>query len=261
MNRNKKKREVKYQKLQDCSLLEQDDYWKAFFDNLSRGKSIKKLLVTDTSLEIIQKNKNILYVYKDKQPETILLECKDIIRQKLHLHSKKDIYNNQHIWSNEQNELNTLTQQDDWKKIRNKNMRYFLLMKYAISLKNSKNLNWKIANNLFKTITDALFIIHTHKSVDVTMENGSIVNIKDIIINDKNIIHNLRIDNNSSNSKKEKKDIKLSLWDKYLNNINKMYCESKFDKNMLLSSQPIEEETIIYPTTQDDDEYETMICC
>lgn len=263
MNRNKKKREIKFQKLYECSLIEQDDYWKQFFENLSRGKSIKKLLLNDGNIEIVQKGKSIVYVYKDKTPDIILLECKELIRQKLHLHSKKDIYNNQHLWSTEQNELSTLTAQDDWKKIRNKNMRYFLIMKYSISIKHSKNLNWKIANNLFKTITDALFVIHTHKSADIVMQNGVIFNIKDIIVTDKNIIHNLRIDLDSP-SKKEKKDVKLTLWDKYLNNITKMYTESKFDKSLLSSinkdeNEDDEEIFEIYNNNDDDDEYETIV--
>ena len=41
MNRNKKKRDIKFQKLYECSLIVQDDYWKQFFVILSRGKSIK----------------------------------------------------------------------------------------------------------------------------------------------------------------------------------------------------------------------------
>jgi len=258
MNRSKKKREIKYQKLYECSLLEQDDYWKQIFENLSRGKSIKKCILNEGSIEILHKGKSTLYVYKDKTPETILLECKEIIRQKLHLHSKKDIYNNQHLWSNEQNELSTLTQQDDWKKIRNKNMRYFLLMKYAIHIKNTKNISWKVANNLFKTIIDALYTLHTHKSVDITMENGVIVNIKDINITDNCIIQNDRIDI-ENNKKKEKKDVKLSLWDKYLNNITKMYTESKFDFTLLSSKVNNEDEDIpIINNHDEDDDYETI---
>jgi hypothetical protein len=263
MNRNKKKREIKYPKLFECSQLEQDDYWKQFFENLSRGKSIKKLLLTDTNIEITQKNKSVVYVYKDKTPETILIECKELIRQKLHLHSKKDIYNNQQKWTSEQNELNNLTQQDDWKKIRNKNMRYFLIMKYAIQTKNTKNINWKIANKFFKTIIDALYNIHTHKSIDVVMQNGVITNIKDIVISENNIICNLRLDSNPS--KKEKKDVKLTLWEKYLSNITKMYSESKFDNSLLSeynnskSNDDNEEINFIENSCMmDDDEYETF---
>jgi hypothetical protein len=261
MNRNKKKREIKYQKLYECSLIEQDDYWKQFFENLSRGKSIKKLVLSDTNLEIVQKGKSIVYVYKDKIPETILVECKELIRQKLHLHSKKDIYNNQQRWTTDQNELNTLTQQDDWKKIRNKNMRYFLIMKYAIQTKNTKNLNWKIANCLFKTIIDALYLIHTHKSVDIMMQNGVITNIKDIVISDKSVVCNLRIDNELS--KKEKKDIKLSMWEKYLTNITKMYNDSKFDETLLSKKEEIEmneDEELNYLASGniEDDEYEMI---
>ena len=258
MNRAKKKRDIKYQKLYECSLLEQDDYWKQFFENISRGKSVKKLILNDGSLEILNKGKSIVYVYKDKPNDVILEEFKEIIRQKLHLHSKKDIYNNQHIWINDQNELNILTQKDDWKKIRNKNMRYFLIMKYAIHLKNIHGLNWKLANILFKTITDALFVIHTHKSVDIVMENGVILNIKDIIITDKNIIHNIRNDSDFFSNKKEKKDIKLTLWDKYLNNIKKMSSDSKFNNEFLLNK---EEEPQIFKTYEiedDDYEYETV---
>ncbi len=259
MNRSKKKREIKYQKLYECSLLEQDDYWKQIFENLSRGKSIKKCILNDGSIEIVNKNKNFVYVYKDKSPELILQECKELIRQKLHLHSKKDIYNNQHLWSTEQNELNTLTQQDDWKKIRNKNMRYFLLMKYAISVKNKRNISWKTANTFFKTITDALYLLHTHKSIDITMENGVIADIKDIIIDENYIVQNNRIDVEQS-KKKDKKDVKLTLWDKYLNNITKMYTESKIDQSILLSTKLSLDEDVQFISNHDDeyDEYETI---
>jgi hypothetical protein len=260
MNRMKKKREIKYPKLYECSQLEQDDYWKDFFENLSRGKTVKKLILTDTNLEFVQKSKNVVYVYKDKSPELILDQCKELIRQKLHIHSKKDIYNNQHIWNNEQNELNTLSQQDDWKKIRNKNMKYFLLMKYSIHMKNIKNLTWKTANIFFKTITDALFVIHTHKSIDVYMENGAVCNIKDIIITDSNLIQNNRVE--KLDSKKERKDSKLSLWDKYLTNITKMYVDSKLDSNCSsqIKNTDDEEETNedMFQTNLYDDDYETI---
>jgi hypothetical protein len=257
MNRTKKKREIKYPKLYECSQIEQDDYWKQFFENLSRGKSIKKLLLSDGTIELIQKNKNIVYVYRDKHPELILSEAKDLIRQKLHIHSKRDIVNSQHVWSTEQNELNTLTQQDDWKKIRNKNMRYFLIMKYSIYVKHKKNLSWNVANILFKTIKDAFYNIHTHKSVDVYMQNSEIIDIKDIIITDDHIVRNNRIE--SLESKKEKKDTKASLWDKYLNNVVKMAYESKMDALDMQQKQQKEEEEEMFPSVlDDDDDYETI---
>ena len=135
-------------------------------------------------------------------------------------------------------------------------MRYFLIMKYSISIKHSKNLNWKIANNLFKTITDALFVIHTHKSADIVMQDGVIFNIKDIVVTDKNIIHNLRIDLDSP-VKKEKKDVKLSLWDKYLSNITKMYSESKFDKSLLSSiNKDDNEENETFEIFNNNDDYD-----
>ena len=57
---------------------------KQFFENISRGKSVKKLIVNDGSLEILNKGKSIVYVYKDKPNDVILEEFKEIIRQKLH---------------------------------------------------------------------------------------------------------------------------------------------------------------------------------
>lgn len=257
MNRTKKKREIKYPKLYECSQLEQDDYWKQFFENLSRGKSIKKLLLNDGSLELVQKNKTICYMYKDKEADVILAECKELIRQKLHIHSKRDIVNNQYVWNTEQNELTTLTQQDDWKKIRNKNMRYFLIMKYAISMKYKKNLNWSVANILFKTIKDAFYNIHTHKSVDVCMQNSEITDIKDIIITNDHLVQNLRIE--SLENKKEKKDTKTSSWDKYLNNVYKMIQETKLEYTLSDKKQK-EEDDLIEPfgSLIDDDDYETI---
>jgi len=260
MNRTKKKREIKYPKLYECSQIEQDDYWKQFFENLSRGKSIKKLLLSEGTIELIQKNKNIVYVYKDKHPDLILSESKDLIRQKLHIHSKRDIVNSQQVWNNEQNELNTLTQQDDWKKVRNKNMRYFLIMKYSIYMKHKKNLSWNVANILFKTIKDAFYGvgIHTHKSVDVCMQNSEIVDIKDIIITDDHLVRNIRIE--TLEAKKEKKDTKLGLWDKYLTNVVKMAYESKMDTVcMQLKQQKEDEEEELFPSMMDDeDDYETI---
>jgi hypothetical protein len=246
MNRSKKRREIKFQKLYDCSVVEQDDYWKQFFENLSRGKTVKKLVVNEGNVEFIQKGKSIVYVYKDKEPELILVELKDLIRQKLHIHSKKDVYNNQLSWNTEQNELTVLSSQDDWKKIRNKNMKYFLIMKYCIQMKNTKNLNWKNANLLFRTITDALFDFHTHKSTDVIMENGVISSIKDINITENLLIENTRIETHEC--KKNKKDLRISCWDKYLTNISKMYNDCKYEN----SSNSEENELI---ENEDNDDY------
>lgn len=256
MNRTKKKREIKYPKLYECSQIEQDDYWKQFFENLSRGKSIKKLILNDSSLELVQKNKTICYIYKDKTPDVILTECKELIRQKLHIHSKRDIVNNQYVWNTEQNELNTLTQQDDWKKIRNKNMRYFLIMKYAIYMKHKKNLNWSVANILFKTIKDAFYNIHTHKSGDVCMQNSEIIDIKDIIITNDHLVHNLRIE--LLENKKEKKDTKISSWDKYLNNVCKMVQESKVEYTLSCRKEEEDDQIEPFSSMMDDDDYETI---
>lgn len=253
MNRMKKKREVKYSKLYDCSQIEQDDYWKQFLESLSRGKSVKRLILNDGNIEFVQKGKSFVYHYKDKSPDMILPELKELFRQKLHIHSKKDIYNNQYVWSTEQNELSTLKQQDDWKKIRNKNMRYFLIMKYSISLKHKHILTWKTANILFKIIYDALFTIHTHKSIDITMENGEIINVKDIIIDKNKVIHNTRID--LIDQKKDKKDTKTTLWDKYLMNTYKMYSESNTDD--IINCKIVQEE-VIFINNDDDDDYETF---
>jgi len=262
MNRSKKRREIKFQKLFDCSIVEQDDYWKQFFDNMSRGKAVKKLVLNEGNIEFVQKGKSVVYVYKDKTPEVILAELKELIRQKLHIHSKKDVYNNQLSWTTEQNELTVLITHDDWKKIRNKHMRHFLIMKYCIAVKHSKNLNWKIANLLFKTITDALFSLHTHKSTDVLMENGVITSIKDINITNDFIIQNLRIE--SHEGKKDKKDTKISSWDKYLTNISKMYTDSKLSVNNTDTndSENINNDdnmkTIDEPFNEEYDEYETF---
>ncbi len=125
-------------------------------------------------------------------------------------------------------------------------------------MKNNKNMSWKTANIFFKTITDALFIIHTHKSIDVYMENGSISNIKDIIITENNLIQNSRIE--KIDSKKERKDSKLSLWDKYLTNVTKMYIDSKLDSTSQNKSIDDEDECTedMFQTNLYDDDYETI---
>ena len=81
----------------------------------------------------------------------------------------------------------------------------------------------------------------------------------------KNKIQDFYVLNMKEIPKKEKKDIKLSPWDKYLNNITKMYTDSQLDNDINNNNNNEDEEdetnTIqaFHNNIDDyDDEYETI---
>jgi hypothetical protein len=217
----KKTKEVLYDLLFEAANLITDEFWKNYFLDLSKGKC-KKIYVDATTVSYTFKRNSFTYVYKDKTPEEISLELKRIINNTMLIFSDTDMVSEEQEIRVIANEFSDAKKEDNWKKIKNRKMKDNLITRFIIDTKQEKGLTWEEARRAYNVINNALFVFYTHNSDDISMKNGDMVDIDDIVISKKEI-HNLRLDSaDTSSDKPAVKKINLDKeWTKCVTNIYK----------------------------------------
>jgi hypothetical protein len=114
--------------------------------------------------------------------------------------------------------------EDDWKKVKNRKMKDHLITNFILNQKQLHKLSWFQARQAYSTIRNALYVFRTHKSHDITMNNGNIESIDDIIINAQEIT-NTRFFTLTEEQAPLKRICLEKEWIKYCNNFNKK-CRS-----------------------------------
>ena len=214
--RRKRVKEIQYHLLYEASEHIKDEFWKNLFMDMSRGKHPRKLHIDDKSVNCTKKN-SFTYVYRDKSPQEIAINLKEHISKALCIYSANDMQDKEEQKSAINNEFDLACTEDSWKKIKSKKMREYLISKYVLENKEQHNLSWEKTRLLYNMILDGFYFFHTHKSVDVEMEDGVITNIEDFQINP--VIKNLRLDSIVEKQQNTSKIDLIHEWQKYTTNM------------------------------------------
>lgn len=187
-----KVRDVQFPLIYQASELIDDEYWKGFFVELSKGKLSRRVHIDSRYVSHSTKKSSFNYCYEGKTPQEIANELPKLIGNSLLIMSKSD-------WNKEQEEKATITNkfkdvkvENNWKKMNNKNLRDHLITKFVLKQQIEHNLNTVETQRAYNCITNAMYEYHTHKGNDITMVDGEIVKIEDIIIS-KDLISNERL--------------------------------------------------------------------
>lgn len=218
----KRQKEVIYPLLQECSSIQDDDFWKSLFCDLSRGKCPKGILIYNGVISSTSKRNGFTYNINDKNdPEEISEELINLLKKNACIYSSNDIQSKESSIQEFKDEYEALKNTDSWKKIPTNKMKENLILNYVFKLKKKYKLKNKATKYLYDNIKGALFEHKSHKSEDVVMKNGEIHKILDFEYDEdlKNIF-NLRIETYEEKIKNEiKKDILGSKWEKYITNV------------------------------------------
>ncbi len=178
----KKTRDVLFEKLFEAANYLDDEFWKNYFVDLSKGKLNKKIHVDLTSVSYSCKRNSFLYVYENKDPKDIANELRPLIRDTLFVYSEIDMEHEENEMEVIANEFIDSKTEDNWKKIKNKKMRDNLITKFVLHMKNKHKLSWQQARKTYDMINNALYVFHTHCSDDISMKDGCIDEIDELII-------------------------------------------------------------------------------
>jgi hypothetical protein len=229
--RNKKEKDIIYPLLQECMNTESDNTWKQIFNNMSRGLCPKGMIIQNgTILGSISKKNNIKYCFLDKSCEDIINNIKNLYSNLINIDSDKNKR------SKEFEEINDSYNDYvymEWRSIKKKAIKDILLQNYCISLKSKYNLTSLSIKSGYETIFNALYLYKTHKNIDVEYNEGKIISIKDIEIEDGHIVNkrlkyfdSAEFDEEDIEEEQHDEDKNTttslkSLWESYLITINK----------------------------------------
>ncbi len=220
--KGKRQKEVIYPLLQECSEMQEDDFWKSLFCDLSRGKCPKGILIYNGLISSTSKRNGFTYNINDKTDALeVSEELINLLKTNACIYSSNDINSKETSIQDFKTEYEALKNTDSWKKIPTRKMKENLILNYVFKLKKQYKLKNKNTKELYDNIKGALFDYKSHKSEDVVMKNGEIYKILDFEYDDelKNV-YNIRVEKYEEKVKDEvKKDILGSKWEKYITNV------------------------------------------
>ena len=214
-----KPKEIIYPILSECADLAKDEFWKQLYHDLSAGKVTKGIFISHGVIQSTNKRNGFQYSIADKAPEVIIVELHHLITTHTSICSRKDVSKKQAFIEDLEKELVDYSK-GKWTSIKRKNLRMILLVDYALHLQKAHNLDWTATMAAHRTIVRA-FDDKTHSSRDVEYEDGKIISIQDIELDDdgKSII-NTREDSSQtseiSTTESNRPGLLNSLWEPYL---------------------------------------------
>ncbi len=212
--KSKRQKEVVYPILYECSLLQNDEFWKKLFDDLSRGKCPKGITIFNGIISSTNKRKSFTFNVTNKtDPEETAEELINILKNNAYIYSVKDIENK----DNEEESADA----DNWKK-KTKKMKETPIVNYILTLKKKYKLSNRNTRRLYDSIKHA-FNYRTHKTNDIEIENGVVVDIADFVYDKKlKMVVNTRLETYDEKMEEASvKDILGNKWEKYVNNVIK----------------------------------------
>jgi hypothetical protein len=220
-NQSKRVKEVVYPIFQECTKLSKDEFWIKLFDDLSRGKCPKGVMIFNGIISSTYKRNGFSYNFKDEKltPEKLMDELPTLLKKSVCIYSSKDISNNEDTINDANSEyLNTISI-NDWKKVKNKKMKENLITNFTIKMKKKYKLNINSTKKLYTLIKDSYDVYKTHKSDDFVMKNDKLYKIYDIEYNEElKCFENLRLESEEENKTKNKKSTNflLNRWQNYI---------------------------------------------
>lgn len=198
----------------------EDEYWKQLFFDLSIGKIIKNINISNGHISYASKRKGFQYYFIQKTSDEIINELIPQLVSNFIMCSEKNtkIKNITEQIKKENDDM----KQTKWSKIRRKNVKLNLISEYIINLQKTNNLSWANCSRIHNILVNN-FNSHIMTKI-VSMENGKINSIEGI-----NIVNNVLIFNHSFYDKIEynKEDVEEEeineteenfeiLWDSYV---------------------------------------------
>ena len=214
---SKKKKDVRFPLLFEASELIRDDFWKNFLLDLARGRFPKKIAVDYKTISAGTKRNQLAYFYADKSPETIAIDLPVLLRKHLSVYSQTDLQNHVDQTEDYFNEFVIRSQENNWKRMKSKKMKQSLLVDYTLRCQEQWNLNWNQAREMHKILEDAFFVYRTHGSTDIDMQDGEIVDIQDIHLDNGRIV-NTRYSDQLEETDEEEEEEKIS-------SVNDTWCQ------------------------------------
>ncbi len=219
----KRQKEVIYPLLQQCSAIQEDDFWKSLLCDLSRGKCPKGILIYNGLISSTNKRNGFTYNINDKvDPEETAEELINLLKKNACIYSSNDIQSKETSIQEFKTEYEDLKNTDSWKKIPTRKMKENLIINYVFKLKKKYKLNNNKAKELYDNIKGSLFDYgSSHKSDDVIMKGGEIYKILDFEYDEElKTVYNTRYETFEEKIKAvSKKDILGSKWEKYITNV------------------------------------------
>jgi hypothetical protein len=155
-----------------------DDYWKQFFLDLSIGKIIKGVQVSNGHILSTNKKKGFSYYFIKKTPDDLINELIPILIGNCNTCPDKNV------------KLKSITEKikkeneeiklGKWTKIRRKNIKVALLQEYLSELQKNNNLSWQECSYAYNILNNNINTSIMSKIVN--LENGKITNIKGLEI-------------------------------------------------------------------------------
>jgi hypothetical protein len=206
--RQKREKNVIFDDIFKCSLIEHNKDWKQLFNDMARNICPKGISIMDGTIKCNNSKKgSISYCFSDKTPENNINNIKEMLENYVNI--DKNIVNN--YFDKVKENTNTII---EWKKIRRKNIKEVLLQNYSIKLATENSL---CSKQVYKHLYNALFINKTHNSNDITVSKGIITNICDFKIENGLIINNREeVKEIEKNKKKSNINILHMLWEHYI---------------------------------------------
>jgi len=197
-----------------------DEYWKQFFLDLSIGKSIRDVRVSNRQICCTNKKKSFEYYFADKNSEEIVNELIPILVSNFITCSEKHI-KIKNISDQVKHEIEEL-KNGKWSQIRRKNLKLSLLMDYVKTLQSDHKLNWNDCINLYEVLSSN-FNSHVMTKL-INMENGKISRIEGIEIEDSKLVFNHNFYTSEKNydvteytsPEEEKEESFANLWNSYV---------------------------------------------
>lgn len=211
--KSKRVREVIYPEINECQEYVTDIFWKRLFDDMSRGKCPKGIVIFKTTVNSTYKRNGFSYCFEDTPPQKIASDLMEILKTSGCIYSSSDIKKEEKEF-----ETNNTTKvsYSSWKQIKIKKIRQQYIHDFVLRQTNKHKLSDHSSKQLMNLINSSLNIYKTHRSDDVLFENNEIVKIEDIEY-DENLkeFTNLRDVEDKEEVKKEVNLLKKK-WENYI---------------------------------------------
>jgi len=225
MNSDKKRlREIIYPQIKQCEDYVSDPFWKNLFDDMSRGKCPKSIVIFNNSVSSTYRRGGFTYNFQDKTSEEIARDLVDILKSTGCIYSVSDMKNEQQE-INDTNKTNCQIIYTSWKQIKTKKVKQQYIHDYVLKQTIKYKLSDSASKNLIQLINLAINDYKTHRSDDIILKNNEIVEIEDIEYNDdtKYFSNNRELEDKDE-CRKEINLLKKS-WENYI--VKVVYRESK----------------------------------
>lgn len=205
-------KKILHPKFLECAKLTNDPYWIQVFEDCSRGRFPKGSCMDSTNTSVYIKNVKINQSYKLTGiiPQDFLA-LKKLFREILHLGSVQD----RKEITNEIDGLKdriSLTYNKEWKDIRKKNIKDYIIRTFILDLKKEFNLTHEKTTQLSRLIKLG-FLFNWINNENVVYENKNILEIKNLIFDESLNQFDIEVDNTISKREYKPKLLKLSgIW-------------------------------------------------